>query len=141
MLHKQIKLLLIAIFLLVLGLVVAIGAQTKAKGKNTIVAKEAAFDEAATAAEFQKRCAVCHKPDGLGGNGVPNFTDPAFHRARTDARLFASITNGRGGMPSFKQTLRPEQIRALIRYVRLFPTRAKSDEKPVALETKTAGVG
>jgi kynurenine formamidase len=70
---------------------------------------------------------------------VPDFTDAAFHKLRSDARLLASITNGRGGMPSFKLTVKPAQAKLLIRYIRGFPTRAASPEKtPTVIETKPA---
>lgn len=103
-----------------------------------------AYDEAAVAAAFQKKCAMCHKADGRGGNGVPDFTVAAFHKSRSDARLVASISNGRGVMPAFKTTLKPAEIRQLVRYLRGFPTRGAAPETaPVNLvpATKNAGEG
>ncbi|HVS21901.1 MAG TPA: cytochrome c [Pyrinomonadaceae bacterium] len=38
----------------------------------------------------------------------------------SDERLFNSISNGKGKMPSFKKTLSEDQINALVTYVRHF---------------------
>ncbi|GEM_PF-189029 len=133
---KGIKILMIAIFLFVAAITIA--AQTRAKKSSTKEAAAPLPDETFAASEFVKRCSMCHKADGKGGNGIPDFTDAAFLKSRADARLLSSITNGRGAMPSFKQTLKPAEMKALIRYVRGFPTRNQSTEQPPApVETKS----
>ena len=85
----QYKIIIVSIFLCVLGVVATIGAQSKSRGKATpaATATNAVADDTLAAAEFVKKCAVCHKTDGRGGNEVPDFTNPAFHKSRTDARL------------------------------------------------------
>ncbi|MBI3653347.1 MAG: cyclase family protein [Acidobacteria bacterium] len=139
--RKQLKISLAVVLLLTLGVMAAIGAQTKTRSQSakTGATTTAVADDRFAAAEFLQKCAMCHKADGKGGNGVPNFTDPAFHKLRSEARLLRSITNGRGGMPSFKQTLKPTQMKQLIHYIRGFPARAAQPEKPAAaLDAKPA---
>ncbi len=142
---KQFKIIIASFFLFALCVVVTIGGQTKSKSKTTkeTVTIQAAEGDSVAAAEFLKKCSVCHKTDGRGGNDVPDFTNPAFHKTRSDARLAASITKGLGAMPAFKQTLKPAQVKQLVRYIREFPARAAMPEK-TAVETKpiaTSGEG
>ena len=134
--NKVSKIFILTAFILVFG--IALTAQTRMRKNSPKETASPTFDETFIAAEFLKRCSMCHKADGKGGSGVPDFTDAAFHRTRTDARLFNSITNGRGGMPSFKLTLKPAEIKALIRYVRGFPTRSTSPEKADSLVEQKA---
>jgi cbb3-type cytochrome c oxidase subunit III len=64
---------------------------------------------------FQSNCGSCHTLADAGTTGTigPNLDQlkPTLQRAVTQ------ITNGGGGMPPFKGTLKPEQIRALAQYV------------------------
>jgi kynurenine formamidase/mono/diheme cytochrome c family protein len=142
---KQVKIIIAILMVITTGFVVAIGAQTKSKGNATKEsgAAKVVADDSFAAAEFLKKCVVCHKADGRGGSEVPDFTSPAFHKSRSDARLLASLLNGRDGMPSFKLTIKPAQARQLIRYIRGFPARAAMPEKlPETTETKpAAGAG
>jgi mono/diheme cytochrome c family protein len=70
------------------------------------------------AAIFATRCASCHGADGGGGFGpalgggvvVGRFPDPKDQ--------IAVVTNGRGSMPSFADSLTPEQIAAVVEYTR-----------------------
>jgi kynurenine formamidase/mono/diheme cytochrome c family protein len=138
---KQCKIIIAGLAIFAAGILISIGAQTPSKSKASGKAApvNAATDETFAAAEFLKKCSMCHKADGRGGNDVPDFTDITFHKARTDARLAQSITNGRGGMPSFKQTLKSAQIKQLVRYVRGFPARASQPAIPsLPLESKPA---
>jgi cytochrome c5 len=75
---------------------------------------------------YGKNCSVCHGADGKGGEGdqrfqiVPDFTDAAWHRRRSNEKLMTAISNGKAGMPAFKDKLSDEQIRAMTAYVRAF---------------------
>jgi kynurenine formamidase/mono/diheme cytochrome c family protein len=131
---KQFKIIIAALFIIALGVIGAIAAQTKSKSKTTkeTSAANTVADDNFAPAEFLKKCVVCHKADGRGGNEVPDFTNPAFHKTRSDARLLSSIINGRHGMPSFKLTIKPPQAKQLVRYIRGFPARAAMPEKPPA---------
>jgi len=69
---------------------------------------------------FKQRCSACHAPEGTGYAAIhtPNFTDPKWQAAHTDAELIHSVTNGKtgeGNMPAFKDRLTAEQIDALVR--------------------------
>jgi mono/diheme cytochrome c family protein len=83
--------------------------------------KQAAQDTDPTRTLFQRQCAVCH---GRGGEGqqIGTLSVPALSAGRpasdSDERLFAQISNGGGGMPSFKFSLTDEQIKDLVRFVR-----------------------
>ena len=70
------------------------------------------------AAIYATRCASCHGADGGGSFGpalgggvvVGRFPDPADQ--------IAVVTHGRGSMPSFGDSLTPEQIAAVVDYTR-----------------------
>lgn len=82
-----------------------------------------------TKVRYDARCGSCH---GVGGAGdgaaakalkvpLPSFTDSAFAAGRTDDQLTASIANGKAPMmPAFGKQLKPEQIKALVAYIRQF---------------------
>lgn len=66
---------------------------------------------------FSQICATCHAADMTGGVGPP--LGPDSHAAsQTDEYLRVTITNGRGRMPSFSNTLTSDQVEAVIRYMR-----------------------
>ena len=71
-------------------------------------------------------CASCHGKDGRAKSlhakhvHAREFTDAAWQAEVSDERLFNSISNGKGKMPSFKSKLSEDQIDALVRYVRQF---------------------
>lgn len=83
---------------------------------------------------YNTNCARCHGTDGTG-NGpdkdlletlIPDFTDPAFHEARTDAILFSVIQEGgeaRGlsyEMPPWDGLLSAEEIKGMVKHIRAF---------------------
>ncbi len=52
---------------------------------------------------------------------IPNYTDPAFQRDRTDAQLMISILDGKGTfMPSNRGRVTPEEAADLVAFVRSF---------------------
>jgi len=73
---------------------------------------------------FVANCARCHGSDGLGHTSMgemteaPNLTDAAWQARRSNARMIASVTNGRGEMPAFKRKLSRQEIAAAVAYVR-----------------------
>ena len=77
---------------------------------------------------FKLRCATCHGPTGHGDgpgavalNPKPrNYHDKAYMSTRTDEQLYNSIYNGKSQMPAWGKlgTLTPDQIRAMVAYVR-----------------------
>lgn len=72
---------------------------------------------------YQTHCAECHGEDG---NGVipeaRNFGDVDFMRGETPAMFYAAITEGRGEMPGFKDTLTSDEIWDAVYYVWNFST-------------------
>lgn len=75
----------------------------------------AAQDIDAGRQQFHRTCAQCH-----GYNMVnPGTTAYDLRRFPVDDpdRFFNSVTNGKGGMPSFKEALTEEQMRVLWAYI------------------------
>lgn len=66
-------------------------------------------DSAAAPATFRTKCAMCHGQDGAGSAvgkrmNVPDLRSPAVQKL-PDAELAQIISNGKGGMPAFKDSL------------------------------------
>ena len=79
-------------------------------------------DRAAISATFRTKCAMCHGPDGGGSEvgksmSVPDLRSQVVQKL-PDAQLAQIISDGKGGMPSFKSSLSGEQIHGLVTYVR-----------------------
>jgi mono/diheme cytochrome c family protein len=86
---------------------------------------------AAGAAElYAARCAFCHgvkgAGDGVAGDALQprptSFASTAYWKAATDDQVRAAIVNGKPGtaMVPFGQSLRPEEIDALVGLLRSF---------------------
>ena len=77
---------------------------------------------------FVQNCARCHGADGQGDTplghvyGSPDFTDARWwqEHGKSNKQLIAIVSNGKGGMPSFKRKLSRSEIAALVAYVRRF---------------------
>jgi cytochrome c len=77
---------------------------------------------------YQQRCMVCHGADGKGQTKkgrqlkAKDFTRPKFQEHTTDKEIVDAITDGipKHKMPAFKDKLSPEEIQALVGYVRAF---------------------
>ena len=72
---------------------------------------------------FKNDCLKCHWRDGKGSKrgkklGTPDFTDAEWQASVTDEQLIASVTNGKKKMPKQKDNISPEEIKALVKYVR-----------------------
>lgn len=79
-------------------------------------------DRAASTATFRTKCAMCHGPDGGGSEAgksmnIPDLRSSAVQKV-SDAELAQIISNGKGGMPAFKNSLSEEQVRDLVTYIR-----------------------
>jgi heme/copper-type cytochrome/quinol oxidase subunit 2/cytochrome c5 len=75
----------------------------------------ATADTAAGKEIFSENCSVCHGATGHGGNGGPDLRTMPL--AKTQAGAEQQVTNGGGGMPSFKGTLSEEEISNVAAYV------------------------
>ena len=80
-------------------------------------------------------CASCHGVTGDGKTAVgkelkvPDLTDPALLKDRTDGEIFYVIKTGRGDMPLEGDRVKPEQIWDLVNYVRSL-AKKPVEEKP-----------
>lgn len=100
-------------------------AQTLRNDSNTKSALTASGAQQAVSGKglFQEHCASCHfatttaQKIGPGLKGL--YTRPFSDGKKvTDASLTRWIDAGGKNMPGFKQTIKPEQVRALISYIR-----------------------
>jgi alcohol dehydrogenase (cytochrome c)/quinohemoprotein ethanol dehydrogenase len=71
---------------------------------------------------FKANCIVCHGEDGAGSRlgkslQVPDLRSQEVQK-KSDAELAQTISEGKGHMPSFKRVLDPEQVPAVVGYVR-----------------------
>ncbi len=75
---------------------------------------------------FASQCAMCH---GKNGNGkgdlaerlqlkIPDLTNPAVQKKRTDGELFYIITNGHGRMPADGERLSEEWRWCMVHAIR-----------------------
>ena len=73
---------------------------------------------------YKSKCAACHGADGAGSAtgkkmGAHDFTT-ADVQGMSDAELAAIITNGKNKMPKYGASLKPEDIKGLVAYIRTF---------------------
>ena len=69
---------------------------------------------------YASRCATCHGPDGKGElPGTPDFSSAEFLTELLDdpGGQFCAVTSGAGIMPSFDQTLTPEERWQVLTYL------------------------
>jgi putative heme-binding domain-containing protein len=69
---------------------------------------------------FSSTCAACHGLDGRGGEHAPNIATEPRVQGMDDDALAATIRKGipAAGMPGFGSSLQPDQIRAVVSYLR-----------------------
>jgi alcohol dehydrogenase (cytochrome c) len=92
------------------------GAEKEAGGEEAAAGGGGATADAAAGGEvFSENCSVCHGATGHGGNGGPDLRTMPL--AKTQAGAEQQVTNGGGGMPSFKGTLSEEEISNVAAYV------------------------
>lgn len=102
-----------------LSVVVALHAITAAGGDNS-VAREL----------YESRCAFCHgvegKGDGVAGKALhpppTDLSNPDYWKTATTEQVRDAIQNGKPGtaMVPFRNTLKPDQIEAVVEFVRTF---------------------
>jgi mono/diheme cytochrome c family protein len=80
-------------------------------------------------------CASCHGVTGDGKTDVakdlkmPDLTDPARLKDRTDGELFYILKTGHGDMPPEGDRVKPEQLWDLVNYVRSLTRKPAADQK------------
>jgi cytochrome c6 len=72
---------------------------------------------------YKSKCAACHGADGKGETAMGKANKlrdlgSADVQKQSDDELTAIISNGKGKMPAYGKSLKPEQIRDLVAYVR-----------------------
>jgi cytochrome c6 len=77
----------------------------------------------AGAALYKTKCAACHGADGKGETAIGKADKirdlgSAEVQQQGDADLTAIITTGKGKMPAYGKSLKPEQVRDLVAYIR-----------------------
>lgn len=82
---------------------------------------------------FGANCKSCHGVDGGGtpiGKSInaPDLRSDAVQKD-SDAHFTEQITNGKGNMPAFKNSLTPDQVQTLVRYVRVLGAAKPSAQK------------
>jgi mono/diheme cytochrome c family protein len=76
-----------------------------------------------SAALYKQKCSACHGADGKGdtptGKSVKagSFADQEVAKA-SDDDLAAAIEKGKGKMPAYGKSLKPDEIKAMVAYVR-----------------------
>ena len=88
----------------------------------SIVRADTGPDSAASITTFRTKCAMCHGPDGSGSEvgksmNVPDLRSPAVQKV-PDAELAQIISDGKGGMPPFKNSLSTDQVHSLVAHIR-----------------------
>lgn len=86
-----------------------------------LVSTYAKADTAATEATYKAKCASCHGPDGKGKEALKtkDFASVAVQNM-SDAELTALITDGKGKMPAYGKSLKSDQVKDLVAYIRSF---------------------
>jgi mono/diheme cytochrome c family protein len=81
-------------------------------------------------------CASCHGATGDGKTAVandlklPDLTDPAALKDRTDGEIFYVLKNGRGQMPPEGDRVKTNQLWDLVNYTRSLARQKPAEEKP-----------
>src|SRR5215472_17589528 len=82
-----------------------------------------ATSEDKSAAIYKQKCAACHGADGKADTptgksmNVRSFSDPYVVKM-SDDELAEVIDKGKGKMPGYGKSLKPEEIKGLVAYVR-----------------------
>lgn len=75
------------------------------------------------AATYKQKCASCHGPDGKGQTPagkamkVRSFADPDTQKM-SDEELAEVIEKGKGKMPKYGASMKPDEIKAMVAYIR-----------------------
>lgn len=87
------------------------------------------------AALFAQNCSACHQANGEGIEGAfPKLQGNVFVQGDPKA-VAATLLNGRGGMPAFKDQLKDDELSAIVSYVR---SNWGNKAAPIPPETFTA---
>ncbi|HUM07210.1 MAG TPA: cytochrome c [Terriglobales bacterium] len=85
---------------------------------------------------YSYECASCHGATGDGKTAVaqdlklPDLSDPAALKDRTDGEVFYVIKTGRGDMPAEGNRVKTEQLWDLVNYTRSLAKPKTTEAKP-----------
>jgi cytochrome c6 len=86
------------------------------------VLSSSAQAQSASETLYKSKCAMCHGADGAGSAtgktmGAHDFTT-AEVQGMSDAELSTIITNGKNRMPAYGKSLKADDIKGLVAYIR-----------------------
>ena len=86
-----------------------------------LLTTHAKADAAAAQATYKAKCAGCHGADGKGKDALKtqDFASSAV-QGMSDADLTTIINDGKGKMPGYAKSLKPDQVKDLVAYIRSF---------------------
>jgi len=84
-----------------------------------VASVSSARDTASAEKTFKAKCASCHGADGKGKAALKTQDwGSAAVQNMSDAELTAITTDGKGKMPAYGKSLKPDQIKDLVAYIR-----------------------
>ncbi|MGO9211339.1 MAG: c-type cytochrome [Terriglobales bacterium] len=92
-------------------------------GPASATKSPSASGTAAAKSTFKLQCSSCHGQNGAADTSIGKSLNAADLRSpevqkQSDAQLAQVISQGKNNMPSFSDSLTPDQIRALVAYIR-----------------------
>ena len=87
------------------------------------VSVPAGAQDAAGGGLYKTKCAACHGACGKGDTAIGKRNkirdlSSADVQQQSDADLTAIITSGKGKMPAYGKSLKPDQVKDLVTYIR-----------------------
>jgi cytochrome c6 len=72
---------------------------------------------------YKTKCAACHGPDGKGETAMGKANKlrdlaSADVQKQSDTDLATKIEDGKGKMPAYGKSLKPDQVKGLVAYIR-----------------------
>lgn len=100
-------------------LLIAIGCRQQTPGDDKKVARPQISGQKELGQQlFMHHCAPCHGKEAHGGIAGPDLTATRYKYGKQRSTIIKTITEGRaGGMPTFGNQLKPEEIEALADYL------------------------
>ena len=91
---------------------------------------------------YKAICQACHMADGKGGTGAGTIPALAANpRLAIAAYPILMVTQGRGAMPGFVDTMSPAQISEVVRYVCThFGNHCEGDISPEVVKQMSTGI-
>jgi cytochrome c6 len=90
---------------------------------STLFSMPLKADVAGGAAIYKTKCAACHGPDGKGETAIGKADkirdlSSAEVQQQSDVELNTFITAGKGKMPAYGKSVKPDQVKDLVDFIR-----------------------